>query len=214
MTQNLPKKYKTRFFELYKSEELLFKKKYDIGIDDIDFFSSYENSRTENNNCESIFPSTFERILELSDCKNRDLVFMDCGSGLGLPVFIASHFFKYAYGVEVISYIAEKSKDNLKKLKVKNAKIISSDIQDISLEVVNSVNVFFLFNPFTSNIFSNFLKLVRNSLREKEREIIIIYANSCEYKLFNTYKSDFVLEKEISDFRPIKIYHHRKKMSL
>lgn len=194
------KKYMHNHQHLYDEQS----KKYSgLGVD---LFSCYENTRMNCVNCESSFESTFLDAMSKINI-NPAWTFMDCGSGLGVPIFLASNKFLKLYGVENDKFIAEKSIHNLDILKVKNAEIIISDIRHVNVEILNSVNVFYLFNPFTANIFEEFVGALESSLRKYQREVWVIYLNPTCEDCFKKVGNVLSLEFSVKGAIDINYYH-------
>lgn len=198
------RKYNHKANILYEKERLDFSS-------DIDFFSCYENFQTDCNNCESTFKSTFFKLLAQIQI-HKSWNFMDCGCGLGLPLFLASSSFYHVYGVEILQDVSLIAKQNLDRLNVSNYTIINSDINSVSDEIVNKINVFYLFNPFLNTIFSKFIQKIANSVANADREIWIIYVNATQEDKMNIYASLFNKEIVLNDFRKIIFYHHLPKL--
>ena len=175
----------------------------------IDFFSCYKNEIEDCINCESTFQETFLKLLSMIKIK-PEWNFMDCGSGLGLPLYLASSYFKKVYGVEIIEEIANISIKNLNILKVENFEVVCSDINKIDDNILDIINVFYLFNPFINVIFKNFILKIINSIKRNDRDVIIIYVNATQENLIEKYQNDLFTIKSINDFRKINFYSHEK----
>lgn len=175
----------------------------------IDFFSCYKNEIEDCINCESTFQETFLKLLSMIKIK-PEWNFMDCGSGLGLPLYLASSYFKKVYGVEIIEEIANISIKNLNILKVENFEVVCSDINKIDDNILDTINVFYLFNPFINVIFKNFILKIINSIKRNDRDVIIIYVNATQENLIEKYQNDLFTIKSINDFRKINFYSHEK----
>lgn len=196
-------KYKHNAQTLYEKQS---KEYNNLGID---FFSCYKNEIEDCTNCESTFKETFLNLLSMIKIKS-DWIFMDCGSGLGLPLYLASSYFKKVYGVEIIKEIANISISNLNILKVENFEVICSDINKINYDILDTINVFYLFNPFINEIFENFILKIINSIKRNDRDVIIIYVNATQENLIDKYQDDLFKIKSINDFRKINFYSHEK----
>jgi len=106
-------------------------------------------------------------------------VFLDVGSGKGAVLFLAQQFnFTKIYGVEIDDFLHSISVSNLKNKKDNRIKLINADIFNIKKEILDSVNVFYLFNPFPYNETARFVSLVTTSYQRNKREIQIIYTCS------------------------------------
>ena len=193
--------------QMTRSEQWKQAKEYEnLGID---FFSCYKNEIEDCINCESTFQETFLKLLSMIKIK-PEWNFMDCGSGLGLPLYLASSYFKKVYGVEIIEEIANISIKNLNILKVENFEVVCSDINKIDDNILDTINVFYLFNPFINVIFKNFILKIINSIKRNDRDVIIIYVNATQENLIEKYQNDLFTIKSINDFRKINFYSHEK----
>ncbi len=196
-------KYNNNSFDLYLKQA----KEYEnLGID---FFSCYKNEIEDCINCESTFKETFLNLLSMIQIK-PEWNFMDCGSGLGLPIYLASSYFKKVYGVEIIEEIANISIKNLNILKVENFEVICSDINKIDDNILDTINVFYLFNPFINKIFEKFIVKIVNSIKRADRDVIIIYVNTIQENFLDKYIGNLFTIKSINDFRKINFYSHKR----
>lgn len=191
----------------HKADTLYQEQAKEFAAYDVDFFSCYENNLIDSINCETTFKKTFLNVLQQIPI-NPDWNFMDCGSGLGFPCYLASPFFNTVTGIEVMPELAEISRRNLTKLNIKNFQIINENVDNIYIYILNSINVFYLFNPFINATFKNFVNKVIRSIQEVEREVWFIYVNATQEKYLCDFSDILKLEKSIDDFRKINYYHH------
>lgn len=90
--------------------------------------------------------------------------------------------------------VAKICNKNLQKMNVKNGRILNKDIREIYKEILDKINVFYLFNPFLNYKFLGF----------------ITYVNAaCENK-FLKYQNILALTKMLEDFTKINYYCHTK----
>ncbi|MDQ6963033.1 MAG: class I SAM-dependent methyltransferase [Mariprofundaceae bacterium] len=127
-------------------------------------------------------------------------VFLDVGSGKGAVLFLAKKFdFIKIYGVEIDDCLHSISVSNFKDKKDNRIKLINSDIFKINKKTLDSVNIFYLFNPFPYNETARFVSLVTKSYQRNKREIQIIYTCS-KYNFLFTQENIFKEMKEIHFF--------------
>lgn len=173
----------------------------------VDFFSCYENNNENCVNCETTFETTFLNTLsKITISPNWN--FMDCGCGLGFPMYLASSRFSKVYGVELLRELASKASNNLSEMGVKNFEIINSDIRSVDQSVLKQINVFYLFNPFTGCIFEEFINNLIHAISSslKKDDVWLIYVNAtCEH-IIKKYSNVFPLVFSIEDFRKINFY--------
>lgn len=201
-------KFKHNADEQYKIQAEEFKDK------NIDFYTCYRNLHQDCVDCESTFKVTFSSIL--SNIKiDPTWNFMDCGSGLGIPLYVASNYFNKVYGVEILSELVDICNKNLKILNINNYELINNDINSININILDSINVFYLYNPFQNDIFKKFISNVVESIKRCEREVWLIYLNTIHEDLFNDelIKKILPLDFSVNDFQKINYYHHNIKNS-
>jgi len=106
-------------------------------------------------------------------------VFLDVGSGKGAVLFLAKKFnFTKIYGVEVDDCLHSIAVSNLKNKKDDRVELINSDIFSINKKILDSVDIFYLFNPFPYNETARLVSLITYSYQRNKREIKIIYTCS------------------------------------
>lgn len=195
----------------YKHNADIFYKEFEKQFEDkgVDFFSCYENGNKNCINCETTFEQTFLNALSKINI-NPEWNFMDCGCGLGFPMYLASSRFKKVFGVEIIPEIAQKAENNLKIMGVKNYEIINSDIRNIKANILKQINVFYLFNPFIDNIFEEFIQNISESMVQgKHKNTWFIYVNAICEDAMKKYSDILPLEFSIQDFRKINFYRYK-----
>ena len=177
----------------------------------VDFYSTYKNGIEDCTDCEIIFRSSFMDIISKLDI-DKSWNFLDCGCGLGLTLYLSHELFNKVYGIEILEKVAEIANSNLQKMKVENYEVVNEDIRKISEDLIDRINVFYLFNPFVGEVFDVFLKNLEASILRKDREVYVIYANCiCEDK-FVKYENILPLETSVDDFKKINYYHHKKEV--
>jgi len=92
--------------------------------------------------------------------------------------------------VEIDNYLYSISVSNLKNKKDDRIKLINSDIFNINEKTLDSIDIFYLFNPFPYNETARFVSLVTKSYQRKKREIQIIYTCS-KYNFLFTQENIF-----------------------
>ncbi len=121
------------------------------------------------------------RILERLNLDYRSYVFLDLGSGMGRAVMMAAEFpFARIAGVELSPGLHQIARENLKKWKSRKRRcesieLVCMDALEYPLPLSNTV--LYMFNPFTEASMRPLLDRVAASLREKPREMYIIYVN-------------------------------------
>jgi hypothetical protein len=181
---------------------------------DVNFHSTY---RAMNRKLEWREPTTprkifFEIFAKISI--NPNWVFLDCGSGLGHVMYLASFLFNTIYGVEYLNEISEIAKKNLQLLMQENTnyKIFCCDMFDLDISILNEVNVFYISSPFTGDrMFERFIKKIEKSLLNQEREVWLIYFYPYCEDIMKKYIDLFPLKMSIQTIGKTNYYHHIKK---
>ncbi len=99
---------------------------------------------------------------------------LDIGCGKGSAIRVLTNFkFNKVDGIELSEYLAIKAINNFKKLNNLKPKIFHSNVLDFKF--YNNYNYFYLYNPFPSSVFSEFLLILNNQIKAKN--IYIVYNN-------------------------------------
>ncbi len=100
--------------------------------------------------------------------------FLDIGCGKGSVLRTARDFpFRRVAGLELDPELVRIAKSNMRRLGMKSVEVLQGDA--LTFTQYSDFDVFFLFNPFTSEILQPVLSTILQSLEEKPREIRIIY---------------------------------------
>ena len=177
---------------------------------DIDFTSTYFSY--EGNN-EWVDPTTtnlmFKRIMECLEIK-PGWAFLDCGSGLGHVLYLAYSYFTVVKGVEIISSVYKKSKENLEKLLPSNSiEIFNCNMFNLPDNIWDEINVFYISSPFQEcqNIEKLIIKII-DSIKSRDREIYVIYYYPYCSEVLLKYSTLLVPVKSIHGIGDALIYHH------
>lgn len=179
----------------------------------IDFTSTYVSTDGES---EWVDPTTtrlmFERMMNCIEIK-PGFAFLDCGSGLGHILYLASFYFDIVRGVEILPIIYKKCCTNLNSLLPGNSiEVFNADMFELPENVWNETNVFYISSPF-QNV-SDIARLVEKitcSAESVQREIYVIYYYPYCREVFTKYEPFFVLENSIHGLEEALIYHHIPK---
>ena len=126
-------------------------------------------------------PETFAEIISSYPFPCEECVFVDCGSGKGRVLLLASEFpFRRIIGVEFASDLNQIAKDNLTKYtsatqKCKDLEVVCADATTFSLPPAPTV--LFMANPFEGEVMQKFLGHVEKSLYESPRPFFVLYRN-------------------------------------
>ena len=176
----------------------------------VDFTSVYMSHDGYN---EWVDPTTtwlmFSRIVKCIDIK-PNWGFLDCGSGLGYVLYLASGFFSKVTGVEILCDVYRKSISNLDiLLPDNNIDVYNCDMFDLPYSVWDEANVFYVSSPFQEyDLIEKLANQVIESLNRVEREIYIVYYYPYCADVFDRYAEILELEYEVYGLGVAKIYHH------
>ncbi len=176
------KKIRPRFFK-YKIKVIklrMLKKIYKL---DFEGYYSAKTLNLENEDVTGYEPCyNFKRLLKKCDIKNVD-TFLDIGSGKGCALYYAKKFpFKKIDGIEISSYLANVSRENVKLLKDKRMSIYNEDARKFSK--YENYNYFYMYNPCKEVACDLILNNVMKSYEKNKRTITIIYQTPKYKKLF------------------------------
>ena len=128
---------------------------------------------------------------------NPNHSFIDIGSGAGYAMYKASSKFKKVYGIEIDPRWNQIAEDNFRKLGLKNCTVFTSDINDIALEQIDDINVFYMYNPFQGQTMDLFSDKIEQSFIRHPRDVYIVYVNAVCQDCFDRRKS-FIRYKKIA----------------
>ena len=108
----------------------------------------------------------------LKQIETNGKVFLDIGSGKGMAVYIACRFkFKKIHGVEISKSLYEISIKNFKN-KYDNVLLHNCSFFDLSSDIIQTIDIFYLFNSFDE--IENLIELFQNYAKPGS---ILIYNN-------------------------------------
>ncbi len=114
----------------------------------------------------------FKMLLNLQIGKNDSILDVGCGKGSAIRIFSKFNFNK-TDGVELSTELSNIARENFKKIKNFKPVIYTENILNFNL--LNNYNFFYLYNPFPSSVFKEFLKCLNTQIYQKK--IYIIYNN-------------------------------------
>jgi len=103
-------------------------------------------------------------------------VAIDFGSGKGRVVsYLGRHpNVERVYGIEISHVLSQIARKNLAVLRVSKARIITEDARDTPLDILDSANLMYFYNPFSKSIFERVLFQIEASLRRSPRKLMIV----------------------------------------
>jgi len=145
---------------------------------------------------------TLQLLFEQYEMKETDHV-VDFGCGKGRFVFYANYYWNaFCSGVERDEYLFNKAMENkeryVKKRRKSKEKIqfFCSLAEEYKIDQLD--NIFYFFNPFTSEIFIKVINRILDSAQKNPRRIdILLYYPHEDYIYFLSRNTPFHLEKEI-----------------
>lgn len=149
------------------------------------------------------------KYINITGCET----FMDCGCGLGHVLYLASKFFTKVYGVEIVSEAVEQCIKNISTLLPNNnIKILAADIFTLNKNILDSIDVFYVANPFdNNNDFCKLRNLVEASIERYNRNVYFIYY----YPYFEAYMAQsqkFTIDRVITSYNGnVNIYKYTKR---
>lgn len=124
-------------------------------------------------------PKFFKAVVGELPIQYEKFLFIDFGSGKGRVLLLAAEFpFKRILGVEIsqrLHQIAERNIRNYRNPAVKCVAVQSLCADAASYRIPDGPAVLYFFNPFQEQIMVKVLSNIEESLRERPREIYIVY---------------------------------------
>lgn len=122
-------------------------------------------------------------------------VFLDIGCGKGKPLLLAAEygFVDRAIGVEFGGALCEVARRNVVRYGV-SRKVDVLHMDALAYELEPSHNIFFLNNPFDSELFAAFIDRIAASVRRHPRHVWVLYGNPIHVDVLAAH----------DDFEPVK----------
>jgi hypothetical protein len=149
----------------------------------------------------------FSEMIETLHISWPEFLFIDFGSGKGLPMLLASRFpFRKIIGIEFASELIRAAQENLERYRSRNERcpefeLVCMDVVDYSIPPEPAVLYFC--NPFTRDVMRAVVGRIESSLRDHPRELWILYLNPVEHRIFERARFTQVLRN--ADYA---IYHY------
>ena len=138
---------------------------------------------------------TYEVHKIFKEINTKDRIFLDVGSGKGIILLLATEFyFSKIYGIEINENLFRISMNNLENLNDNRVKIINSDVFNLNKNIFDSIDIFYIFNPFNFDDMDKFVAKLVESYHRKKRCIDIIYTCSQYDIIFKKYHE--IMEKK------------------
>lgn len=124
-------------------------------------------------------PALFRKIMAELNLDWKRFTFVDCGSGKGLVLLLASELpFRRILGIEFAANLHRAAAENIRKFHSPQQQC--RDLESICADATTykfppEPTIFYLFNPFGEEILNGFLDNVERSLRDHPREIYLVY---------------------------------------
>jgi len=128
----------------------------------------------------SVHPKWLSRALSSLAIDYSRYVFIDFGSGKGVPVLMASQYpFKRVIGVEFARELHETAQNNLKLWRpaIKSGSVEFAWADALEFEIPLEPCVLFFYNPFGAVVLCRVLEKVRESMKICPRDVLIVYIN-------------------------------------
>lgn len=126
-------------------------------------------------------PEMFNQILEAYPLPYEECVFIDCGSGKGRVLLLASELpFKRIIGVEFAADLTEIARANVQAYHSPTQKC--GQLEAVCMDATifpfpAEPTILYMANPFEGTVMKRFLEHVENSLKERPRAFFVLYRN-------------------------------------
>lgn len=126
-------------------------------------------------------PEMFTQILEAYPLPYEECIFIDCGSGKGRVLLLASELpFKRIIGVEFASDLAEIARSNIQGYRSPTQECGHLETVCVDATVFpfpEEPTILYMYNPFAGAVMKKFIQHVENSLKEYPRSFFVLYRN-------------------------------------
>jgi SAM-dependent methyltransferase len=133
------------------------------------------------NRYQATAPEMFDQILQAHPLPYEDCIFIDCGSGKGRVLLLASELpFRRVIGVEFAMDLTEIAKANIQAYRSPTQKCRHLEALCMDATIYPfppEPTVLYIANPFEGEVMERFLRHVEDSLREHPRPFFVLYRN-------------------------------------
>jgi hypothetical protein len=153
-------------------------------------------------------PAVFRQIAEDLQLEWERFTFVDCGSGKGLVLLLASELpFKRIQGIEFAANLHRTAVENIRKFqspaqRCRQIEAVCADATNYSF--APEPTVFYLFNPFGEQVLNGFLENIERSWKEHRRELYFVYVEPFFVELFD--RRPFLMRVKEVRSRPTSSY--------
>lgn len=158
--------------------------------------SEFNQEIDKNAGCNRYGPTDVELESKLALIPNKkNKVLLDAGCGAGYILHYCSGVFEKVIGIEFIPELANLAKEYLTKIQKygKRGKwsVLQSDVRHVPDDIIDCVDVFFLYNPFSGQVMESFVDKIIASIDRKDRDVYVIYVNNVCRDMFIKHKDVF-----------------------
>ena len=130
----------------------------------------------------------FTEIFGAANIAWQNFIFIDFGSGKGLPMMLASDYpFRRIIGVEFAPELIRVAEENVRRYRSPTQRCTQFEFvcaDAVEYPIPAEPAVFYFGNPFIRDVMQIVLARIEASLREHPREAWIVYVNPVEYRMF------------------------------
>ncbi|MBL4601838.1 MAG: hypothetical protein JKY84_03750 [Emcibacteraceae bacterium] len=145
----------------------------------------------------------YKLISKLNIQENDAIIDIGCGQGSAIRT-MHKFPFKRIDGIEIAKEIAAIAIKNFQLLKNDRSNIFIKDA--VKFTSYDNYNIFYIFNPFPPEIFAQVITKINDSIKDSNKEAIIIYINpTCHDTLVNNSNFRLMIETDVR-WEPANIY--------
>lgn len=126
-------------------------------------------------------PEMFNQILEAYPLPYEECIFIDCGSGKGRVLLLASELpFRRIIGVEFASDLTEIARINIQGYRSPTQECGHLETVCVDATVFpfpEEPTILYMYNPFAGEVMKKFIQHVENSLNQHPRTFYVLYRN-------------------------------------
>ncbi len=141
-----------------------------------------------------------EKAFDYLQSINANRSIIDFGSGKGRVLVVAAHYgFRNITGIDFAKALCISAEQNINQIQSlypsTKFTVICDDV--INYKIKESENVLFFFNPFDEVVMLQVIKNILKSLKEKPRQIYIVYINPLHKEIFLSagFEEEYYLKK-------------------
>jgi SAM-dependent methyltransferase len=147
-----------------------------------------------------------DRVLRTLPICESDMA-LDIGCGKGSAILTMARYpFARVDGVEISKELVEIARENLRRMRVRNAVLFHSDAA--TFDGYDRYNFYYLYNPFPAVVMAETIGRIAESLKQRPRKVTLVYSNPKDRTVIESagFRSIAEFDAKVGESPPVIVY--------